>query len=130
MFWNKNKKSNLGRLGEKAAAKYLKQKGYEIIARNFQNAKGKRVGEIDIIAKEKGQFVFVEVKTREMEDHDGILPEESITRQKLYKLRKIAEVYIRENNLWDFPYRFDAVSVWVSQDQKTAKVKHLKSIFL
>jgi len=130
MFWNKNKKSNLGRLGEKAAAKYLKQKGYKIIARNFQNAKGKRVGEIDIIAKEKGQFVFVEVKTREMEDHDGTLPEESITRQKLYKLRKIAEVYIRENNLWDFPYRFDAVSVWVSQDQKTAKVKHLKSIFL
>jgi len=130
MFWSKKKKSNLGRLGEKAAAKYLKKKGYKIIAFNFQNVKGKRVGEIDIIAKEKGQFVFVEVKTRKMEDYNGILPEESITRQKLYKLRKIAEVYIRENNLWDFPYRFDAVSVWVSHDQKTAKVKHLKSIFL
>lgn len=130
MFWNKKKKSNLGQLGEKAAVKYLKKKCYKIIALNFQNIKGRRVGEIDIIAKEKDQIVFVEVKTRELESYEDTLPEESITRQKLYKLQKIAQVYINENNLWDYPYRFDAISVWISQDRKTAKVKHLESIFL
>ena len=129
MFWKK-KKSNLGQLGEKAAVKYLKKKGYRIIALNFQNIKGRRVGEIDIIAKEKDQIVFVEVKTRELEDYGDTLPEENITRQKLYKLQKIAEVYIKENNLWDYSYRFDAISVWISQDRKIAKVKHLESIFL
>jgi len=129
MFWKK-KKSNLGRLGEKAAAKYLKKKGYKIIAFNFQNVKGRRVGEIDIIAQEKNQIVFVEVKTRELEGYEETLPEESITRSKLYKLQKIAQVYINENNLWDHPYRFDAVSVWISQNRKTAKIKHLESIFL
>jgi len=129
MFWKK-KKSNLGQFGEKAAAKYLKQKGYKIVAFNFQNTKGRRVGEIDIIARKKDQIVFVEVKTREMEGYEDTLPEENITRSKLYKLQKIAQVYIYENNLWNHPYRFDAVSVWISRDRKTAKVKHLESIFL
>ncbi len=130
MFWNKKKKLNLGQLGEKEAAKYLKKKDYKIVAFNFQNTQGKRVGEIDIIAKEKDQIVFVEVKTRELENYEHTLPEENITRQKLYKLQKIAQVYIDKNNLWDYSYRFDAVSVWISQDRENIKIKHLKSIFL
>lgn len=130
MFWNRKKKLNLGQLGEKAAAKYLKKKGYKIIAFNFQNTKGRRVGEVDIIAQEKDQIVFVEVKTRELENYETTLPEENITRQKLYKLQKIAQVYINKNKLWDHSYRFDAVSVWISRDRKTVKIKHLESIFL
>lgn len=55
-----NGKKNFGKLGENIAAEYLKRKGYSIIARNFYC----KMGEIDIIAKEKHEIVFVEVKTR------------------------------------------------------------------
>ena len=50
----------IGKLGEDLAIKYLKEKGYEIIERNFRC----KQGEIDIIAKAKEEYVFIEVKTR------------------------------------------------------------------
>lgn len=49
-----------GKIGEEIAVAYLKQNGYQIIERNFEC----RQGEIDIIAKDKNDLVFVEVKTR------------------------------------------------------------------
>ena len=129
MFWNKTKLT-IGQLGEKEAKKYLKKNGYKIIQSNFQNNIGKRVGEIDIIAKKKDAIVFVEVKTRKIKKQNNILPEENINYQKLQKLQKIAQIYIKINNLWDFPYHFDAISVWVDENQKVLRIKHLKNIFL
>lgn len=128
MFGNKDKK--IGSIGEQIAGKYLKKKGFKIIEFNYQNQKGKRLGEIDIIAKEGEQFVFVEVKTRLARTGEVVLPEENITRDKLYKLQKIAQSYIRENNYWDKSYRFDAVSVLMSEDGKDVlEARHLESIF-
>ena len=49
----------LGRFGEKVAAKYLESKGYDIIQKNFMC----RQGEIDIIARDFNELVFIEVKT-------------------------------------------------------------------
>ena len=51
---------NLGAAGEKAAAKYLRRRGYRIVARNYRC----RGGEIDLIALDADTIVFVEVKTR------------------------------------------------------------------
>jgi len=130
MFWRKNNDLAFGEAGEKVAAKYLKKKGYKILDFNYCNFKGRRLGEIDIISKDGECFVFVEVKTRKLEKFDGSLPEESINRQKLHKLNKIAQFYLRKNKLLDKNWRFDAVSVWLSDDMKEAKVKHLESIFL
>lgn len=53
-------KKNLGQEGEKIAIKYLQRLGYTIIEQNFRC----KSGEIDIIAKEKEQIIFIEVKTR------------------------------------------------------------------
>lgn len=130
MFWKKKKDLTFGEAGEKVAAKYLKKKGYKILDFNYFNPKGRRLGEIDIITKNDNCFVFVEVKTRKLEKFGGSLPEESINRQKLHKLNKIAQFYLRQNKLLDKNWRFDAVSVWLSVDMKEAKVKHLESIFL
>jgi Holliday junction resolvase-like predicted endonuclease len=69
------------------------------------------------------------VKTRELLKYDWTLPEENINRQKLHKLSKIAVFYVRQKNLWDNPYRFDAISVWIDVASKKAKIKHLESIF-
>ncbi len=130
MFWNKKKDKNIGNLGEQIAGKYLKQKGFKIIEFNYQNKKGRRLGEIDIIAKEEEQIVFIEVKSRISKGTDVILPEENITRDKLYKLQKIAQSYIRENDYWDKAYRFDAVSILFDEGGKNVlEIRHLESIF-
>ncbi|HBI17404.1 MAG: hypothetical protein UR60_C0036G0011 [Candidatus Moranbacteria bacterium GW2011_GWF2_34_56] len=130
MFWNKNKDKNIGSLGEKEAGKYLEKKGFKIIEFNYQNKKGKRLGEIDIIAREGQQIVFVEVKSRISKGLEIILPEENITRDKLYKLQKIAQSYIKENDYWDQSYRFDAVTILFDEGGKNIlKLRHLESIF-
>lgn len=128
LFWKKKPKST-GSLGEDLAVKYLKKKGYKIIERNFSNPFGRRLGEIDIIAKKDKGLVFVEVKTIDSEGCEKTLPEEKITPVKLRKLSKAAQFYVKSKNLWDFPYRFDAVSVWIGSDGKTARIKHIESIF-
>jgi len=125
-------KSEVGKIGEEKAARYLKKQGYKILGRNWKNSFGYRLGEIDIIAKDKKEIVFVEVKTRVADDHEllNILPEEQITQPKLHKLDRIAVCYLNSQKLRSCPYRFDAVSVWLDSDLKQAKIKHLKSIFI
>jgi len=124
--------NNIGRLGEEIAANFLRSHNYEIICLNFQNTSGRRLGEIDIIAKDlpSEELVFVEVKTRDYQKYGHTLPEENITREKLRKLQKIAQAYLRQNNLLDCDYRFDAISVWADTKTRLAKVKHLENIFL
>jgi len=129
LFFKKQEAKSLGRMGEDLAEKYLREKGYRILERNFCNPLGRRLGEIDIIAQKGKEIVFVEVKTREMLKYDWILPEENINRQKLHKLSKIAVFYVRQKNLWNNPYRFDAISVRIDIVSKKAKIKHLESVF-
>ena len=121
-------KRTFGDLGEKLSAKYLKEKGYKILDLNFQNASGRRLGEIDIVAKDGTCLVFAEVKTREMEKYSNTLPEENITHAKLLRLEKIASAYMRLKKMEDMDYRFDALSVWLDTAKKAAKIKHIKSL--
>ena len=121
-------KTKFGDIGERAAAKYLQDKGYKILEFNFQNDQGRRLGEIDIIAKEKEEFVFVEVKSREMKKYGATLPEENITRAKLHKLDKIAWAYLRSHHLESASYRFDAISVWLDLANKKARIKHISHL--
>ena len=123
-------KNKIGAKGEEVAASYLKQKGFQILEKNYTNNLGTRLGEIDIIAKEKASLVFVEVKTRNLKNYAETLPEENITRSKLRKLSKIANQYLYQKKILDHPYRFDAVSVWLDLESNLAKVKHLESIYL
>lgn len=131
MLWNKDKKEkSLGQLGEDAAVKFLKRQGYKIVERNFKNRVGRQVGEIDIVARKNGEMVFVEVKTRNLENYGETLPEENITPSKLHKLAKIANTYMHCKKLLDTPYHFDAISVWIDADHQAAKIKHMKNIFI
>ncbi len=122
-------KSQTGKTGEQIAANYLKNKGYSIIEMNFKNDSGRRIGEIDIIARDGDEIVFVEVKTREHK-YGHTLPEENISYAKLRKLAKIAQIYLRQKKSEDSPYRFDAISIWLDNDARMAKIKHIPSIFL
>ena len=121
---------SIGARGEKTAIAYLKKKGYKILASNFFNPSGRRLGEIDIIAKNDEEIVFVEVKTRTISDFRKIIPEESITPIKLYKLNKAASFYISKNQLFNMPYRFDAIAIIADSGNNRAELKHFKNIFI
>jgi putative endonuclease len=126
----RNKSSQVGQRGEFEAKKYLQDLGYEILSVNFCNYSGRRIGEIDIVAKDKQEIVFIEVKSRTLKSAQQPLAEASITRSKLNKLNKIASFYISKNNLWNNSYRFDAISVYFSTDGQYVSMNHLQSIFL
>lgn len=121
-----------GQTGERVAVNFLKERGYEILAVNFKNNSGRRLGEIDIIAREKitDQIVFVEVKTRDFQKYQNTLPEENITYPKLRKLEKIAQFYLRISHLSAADYRFDAISVLLDKESQKAQIRHLKNIYL
>ncbi len=121
-----------GQIGEKIAANFLKERGYETLALNFKNNFGRRLGEIDIIAREKNtrQIVFVEVKTRDFQKYKNTLPEENITHAKLRKLEKIAQFYLRISHLSAADYRFDAISILLDKENRQAQIRHLKNIYL
>ena len=126
-FFLKNK---VGSLGEKLGCRYLRDKGYRILETNYCNTTGKRLGEIDIVAKKDGRIIFVEVKTRTAGGRTAAPPEESIGRDKLRKLERIAACYLREHKLEDAPYAFDALSILYDSDSEQAEIRHLESIFL
>jgi putative endonuclease len=95
----------LGAAGEELAIDFLKNKGYRIIKRNYKN----KLGEVDIIAKDKETFCFVEVRTRTSREMGS--PLESITKNKKHQITKAALCYLKENKLWEAPCRFDVVSI-------------------
>ena len=123
-------KKKIGNIGEKIATDYLEKKGYKILDTNFQNNSGPRMGELDIVAMDmdKEELVFVEVKTRNLKKFGETLPEENITYSKIRKLSKIAQYYIRQKKMENMNFRFDAISVWLDEEAKKAKIKHIISL--
>lgn len=99
------KRIELGRRGEDLAADFLKRNGYRVLLRNYKT----KLGEIDIIAKDKDTLCFVEVKAR-YSDRCG-LPQESVSQDKQKKISRLAVCFLKENNLLESKARFDVVSV-------------------
>jgi len=112
----------LGQCGEEAALEYLRRKKYEILQRGFRFHRG----EIDIIARDRGSLVFIEVKTRQKWEHG--LPEESVTPAKQRQIRRIAEAYLALNSLSDIPCRFDIVSLYY-QENEGYVIHHIPDAF-
>ncbi len=135
VFFKRDAGKNLGARGEKIAVRFLKKNNYKIYARNWYNKKGRRMGEIDVVAfdKKENVFVFVEVKTRTVDENtkkDDIIPQEQITPTKLHKLNKIAQAYISEYNLWNQKWRFDAITVLFIDNKSKPEITHIENIFL
>jgi putative endonuclease len=97
-------KIEIGREGENLAAEFLKQKGWEIVSRNFRYGKA----EIDLIIKRDDWTIFVEVKTRSSVAYGE--PEEFVDEFKARRIFDAAEEYIFSTN-WLGHVRFDVVSI-------------------
>jgi len=104
MFWKKL----LGNSGETLAAIYLQKNGYKIIARNYKC----RYGEIDIIAKEKNTWCFIEVKAIAKSKSES--PFDTIGKKKMEHIENTAAHYVAENKLGNERVRFDAVGIRIS----------------
>lgn len=112
---------DFGKQGEEIAVKYLMDKGYEILERNWRN----RHKEIDIIAKDGNELVVVEVKTRKSNDYGD--PDFAVNKQKQRLLISAANSYIYSNNL-DLDTRFDIISIIIKDGNPV--VDHIEDAFL
>lgn len=102
------KKKEIGKKGEELAINFLKKNGYHIIKRNYIC----KLGEMDIIAREKDTLVFIEVKTRRSNIFGP--PQAAVNISKQTKLSKVAMNFLKENNIEDIKARFDVVSIELS----------------
>lgn len=113
-----------GKLGEMAAAAFLRKAGYEIVCANFRT----RMGEIDLIARNRRYIVFAEVKTRA--EHSMILPREAVGAAKQQKIIKTALHFLAENKV-ELQPRFDVIEVIIfpGDSFKVKEVRHLENAF-
>lgn len=112
----------LGKRGEELAAAYLERVGYRIVERNCRLS----VGELDIVAVERGTLVFVEVKTRRGLGFGS--PLEAVTPRKQRQISRAAQEYLGRGKLHGKPSRFDVVAVLLAQDEGSAPSAEIELI--
>ena len=114
----------IGKYGESLAAEYLVKKGFKIIEKNYRYSK---CGEVDIIALDKDELCFIEVKTR-TQNRFGT-PLEAINRSKLVKILSCLKSY--KTNVEHTRRRIDAVSIELGAGiDKKPKIIHIKNLEL
>lgn len=110
-----------GAVGEELAAEFLQKNGYLILERNYRFERG----EIDLVAKDGDELVFVEVKARHSLSYGP--PEDAITPAKERQVRAVAEGYLFEKHIDVQPCRFDVIAI--SYAQGKADIRHIKNAF-
>jgi putative endonuclease len=117
----RREKKELGKRGEDLALRFLKKRGYRIIEKNYVC----KMGEMDIIAREKDTLAFIEVKTRTSMMFGP--PQLAVTSSKQRQLSKIALYYLKEKRLEDVRARFDVVAIVL--EQKDEKIELIRDAF-
>lgn len=118
----KDHRKDLGRVGEEIACRYLQERGYVLIERNYRT----RQGEIDLIMGYGPYLVFVEVKTRSSTIcGDG---GESITRQKKFRMRQTAFHFLQNHPQSPLFLRFDVILIMILE-KKISQISHLIDAF-
>jgi putative endonuclease len=113
----------LGKSGENYACWELERLGYEILERRYRT----RVGEIDIVARDRGTLVFIEVKARRSGRFGP--PAEAVGARKRLKLMQMASSYIFAKRLSNDRCRFDVVSVTFGAGERLPKIEIFKAAF-
>ena len=109
-----------GKSSEIIASNYLKELGYKILHTNYKN----KIGEIDIIARDKDTLVFVEVKARTSRAFGD--PLEAIDERKIFKIHNVATMYLKQTRQLDARCRFDAIAILGRDDYE---IRHIKDAF-
>ena len=111
-----NRQQQFGQKSERLAAEFLKRTGYRIIETNYRS----KLGEIDIIAREKGTIVFVEVKARNTSRFGS--PKAAVTPAKQRKISMAALDYLKRTGQEGTRARFDVVAIDTASGQTDIEV--------
>jgi putative endonuclease len=114
-------RQEIGKLGEEAARKFLKKRGYRIRETGFRC----HHGEIDIVAQKKDYLVFVEVRTKANLEFGT--PEESITQSKKEKLITSALTYTITHQNLPTLWRIDVVAIELDEKGKTQRIELIEN---
>ena len=118
----------VGSLGEDIAERFLKEKGFTTLGKNYRE----KWGEIDIIAQKGRILHFVEVKTvsREKGQFEEYNPFDNIHKDKIKRIFRTVQSYIVKNKLSEKEWQIDAIAVFLNQREKRAKVEYIENIVL
>ena len=108
----------IGKIGEKIAADYLFENGYQVLDQNFSV----KYGEIDLVAQDEGIIVFVEVKTRTSANFG--LPEDSITPAKLERLQNAALMWLQAHPESPGDWRVDVIAILIDRQNNVLDLQH------
>lgn len=114
-------KDALGRCGEEAAARHLRDLGWRIIDRNWRCTEG----ELDIVAHDGNEFVVCEVKTRSSTAYGT--PVEAVTPAKATRLRRLAACWLADHRGGGATVRIDVIGLVVDGPSRFI-VDHLKGV--
>lgn len=114
----------LGRRGEELAARHLERLGITVVERNVRLPGG----EIDLVAQEGEELVFVEVKTRIGDAETA--PDTAVTAAKLARLEQLAEAYVDRAGTPERDWRVDVVAVVLRRDGRIVQIDHLPGAYL
>ncbi len=112
---------SLGQWGEDLAVRYLRRRGMKILERNFRTP----VGEIDIIARQGKNLVFVEVKTRRSRAFGT--PQEAVGPTKQRQILRTAQWYLGEGRGRGLQPRFDVLAVCLAAQEP--EIVHIPDAF-
>ena len=101
-------RKTIGLRGEQEAIRYLRKRGYKIVAHRERILRG----DIDIVALDKRTVVFVEVRSKTSTEHGH--PAETIDTRKQQRICTLANAYIQQHRLEDYSFRLDVVTVLFS----------------
>ena len=116
----------IGRRGEQAAARLLRQKGLIVVAESESD----RAGEIDVIAadKKRRSLIFVEVKTLQTTRPGH--PADRVDENKQARITRAALRFLKRRNLLGTPCRFDVIAIWWPKDAaEPTKIQHYEHAF-
>lgn len=116
-----NYRQKLGGWGERLAARYLEGKGYAILGHNLRTPHG----EIDLLARQGDELVFVEVKTRRSTQYG--LPEEAITPDKRAHLLDSIQAYLQAHPELPGRYRLDVVAILRTGRAQPPEIVHFEN---
>ncbi len=121
----------IGEIGEEIACKYLINKGFTVIERNFT----RKAGEIDIVAKKGNEIHFFEVKSVSREtptntvSHETFRPEENMTYAKMKKLSRVTQIYFAQRpEFREMDFFWNIIAVELDQNTRKAQVRMIEKV--
>ncbi|MBE0477838.1 YraN family protein [Candidatus Aerophobetes bacterium] len=117
-------RKDVGKKGEQVALSFLRKKGYKILDRNFRC----RFGELDIVAEEDNQIIFIEVRSCRSLNFGS--PLQSLDYFKKKRLTRLALFYLTSHNLKNASCRFDVVAVVFEEGSKIGSINLIKNAFV